>query len=491
MKKPLQFETAAIVFLICIGFLFRVYRFNNPVADWHSFRQADTASVTREYVKHGVDVLHPKYHDVSNIASGFDNPQGYRMVEFPILNALVAVVVRVSNFDLVAVSRLLSISASLGAGFYLYRLVRRWSGKAVALVSLAVFATLPYSVFYGRVILPEPGLLFFSTAALSYWDLWLQKGKSSHYWFSLFSLAMALLLKPFALFLAPVFFVLLVLNKPKKWYRTVSVYLYALLALIPLIAWRKWISQFPEGIPVSNWLFNEDGIRLRPAWFRWLFLERYTKLIGGYIGLPLSFINLTAMRFPELYVYAAWWAGILGYFVVIATGNVRHDYYQVMAIPIFCITFARGIVLSARWLAKQYNAIAAKVNVATIPAVYLFGFFCAALYLPMWLFAAKHVHGYFNVNHWEYVRAGQAVQKHAAPNDLVIAPAFGDTVFLLQTDRRGWPIGFDMPTKISKGAAWYVSTSYDDEARQLEQQYTTVEKTDEYILINLRQQKKY
>lgn len=69
--------------LVLLAFVPRLRGISSQPTDWHAFRQSDTASVTREYVKHGIDLLHPKYQDHSNIQSGKENPEGYRMVEFP------------------------------------------------------------------------------------------------------------------------------------------------------------------------------------------------------------------------------------------------------------------------------------------------------------------------------------------------------------------------------------------------------------------------
>ncbi|HVF69497.1 MAG TPA: hypothetical protein VNA13_02935, partial [Xanthomonadales bacterium] len=77
------------IFLILIltgGFLLRLYRLDSPVADWHSWRQADTSAVSRNFVKNGFDILHPRFDDLSNVPSGIDNLEGYRFVEFPIYN---------------------------------------------------------------------------------------------------------------------------------------------------------------------------------------------------------------------------------------------------------------------------------------------------------------------------------------------------------------------------------------------------------------------
>src|SRR3989344_2019447 len=77
------------ILLLILGFVLRLYRFDNPIADWHSWRQADTSSVSREFVKNGFDLLHPKYHDLSSQTGGrLPNPQGFRFVEFPIYNLL-------------------------------------------------------------------------------------------------------------------------------------------------------------------------------------------------------------------------------------------------------------------------------------------------------------------------------------------------------------------------------------------------------------------
>ena len=43
--------------ILILGFVVRLYKINNPVADWHSWRQADTASVTRIYVQNGINLL--------------------------------------------------------------------------------------------------------------------------------------------------------------------------------------------------------------------------------------------------------------------------------------------------------------------------------------------------------------------------------------------------------------------------------------------------
>jgi len=473
LKKALKKEFFLLSCILLLALGLRLYRINNPVADWHAFRQADTASVTREYVKADkIDLLRPKYQDVSNIQSGFDNLEGYRMVEFPFVNGGLALILKAfKGLDLVLFSRLASVFVSLLTISVLYQLVKEISTSKIAFLSALVYAVLPYSVFYSRVILPEPYFLFFSTFAIWQFYLFAKNRSWATYFFSLIGLALAALLKPFVVFLAPVYLAILWQFRQKKIFKDPRVYLLPILAFAPMFAWREWIKNFPSGVPVSDWLFNGNGIRLQPAWFRWLFYERLTKLFLGYFGIVFLFANLLK-KSKDMLIYGAWWLGILIYFVVIATGNVQHDYYQNLILPIVAISIARGVLI-------LYEKLNKKIALAMV--ILLFGLSI--------FFASKQIAGYYNINNWEYIKAGQAVDQLVDQNALVIAPAMGDTHFLFQTNRRGWPIGFEIEDKINKGADIYVSSSYDWEAKALEEKYQVLTHSDDYIIIDLKVQK--
>lgn len=473
LKKTLKKESFLLGLILLFALILRLYRVNNPVADWHAFRQADTASVTREYVKSDkIDLLRPKYQDLSNIQSGLDNLEGYRMVEFPFINGGLALILKTfKSLDLVLFSRLASIFVSLLTITVLYQLVKEISTRKLALLSALVYAVLPYSVFYSRVILPEPYFLFFSTFSIWQFYLFAKNRSWSTYFFSIIGLALAALLKPFVVFLAPVYLAVLWQFRQKQIFKDPRVYLLPFLAFAPMFAWREWIKNFPTGIPDSDWLLNGNGIRLQPAWFRWLFYERLTKLFLGYFGIVFLFANLLKKN-KEILIYGAWWLGVIIYFIVIATGNVQHDYYQNLILPIVVISVARGILVLSEKL-KQ------RIAVILITLLASLGMF----------FASRQIAGYYNVNHWEYIKAGQAADQLVASDALVIAPAMGDTQFLFQTNRRGWPIGFEIEDKINKGASIYVSSSYDWEAKALEKKYQVLTHTDDYIIIDLKAKK--
>ena len=87
--------------IFCIAvltFAVRMYRISEPIADWHSWRQADTAAVARNFIRFGIDPLHPRFDDLSNIPSGKDNPKGWRMLEFPLYQLVATIGYKLEGF---------------------------------------------------------------------------------------------------------------------------------------------------------------------------------------------------------------------------------------------------------------------------------------------------------------------------------------------------------------------------------------------------------
>lgn len=484
MKNIKRTTSLILLAILLVGFLVRFYGFDNPIADWHSWRQSETASVSRNYAQDGINLLYPRMDNISNVQSGLDNPEGYFFVEFPLYNALQAGLFMLFGiFTIEQWGRLVSIISSVAAGLFLYLIVSRHSNKTVGLFSAFFFMFLPFNIYYGRVILPDTMMTMAFLGAIYFFDSWAGSIKTKKYEFRtiqwkyfflalIFTIA-ALLLKPHAaFFLLPIIFIAFATFRWgafKKW----ELYVFALLAVSPLLAWRMWIAQFPEGIPANQWLLNGNGIRFRPAFFRWIFYERLTVLISGYLGVGLLLLGLFKLpKVKEWMFFSSFFVSTLLFVSIVATGNVQHDYYQIPAIPSIAILMAFGSYLLWEWKLKS-------IQTGKVILVLLIAF----SFYNSWSIVKE----YFNINNRSILAAGEAIQRLTPKDALIVANYNGDSALLYQFDRKGWASYQNpIPELIEKGADYLVLINpSQQESNQLKQEYTLVEATDQYAIFNL------
>lgn len=478
MKKLSLFILGLI---LIIGFTARLYRFDSPIADWHSWRQADTSSVSRTFAEEGFNLLYPRYMDLSNVASGKDNPSGYRFVEFPIYNLFQAGLFRtIGIFTLEEWGRLVSIFASLASTVFILLIVRKRINEISAFFAAFFFALLPYSIYYGRTILPDISMAAAILGGIYFFQRWLEKNKLSifnvHFLLALIFTSSAFLLKPYALFFTlPMIYIAFEkfsFSIFKKW----QLWSFLIISVIPLILWRNWMLRFPEGIPVSNWLFNEGNIRFKGAFFRWIFGERMAKLILGYWGLPLMIIGFISNTARKNYLFfLSFVVSSLAYLTVIARGNVQHDYYQILIIP----TIAIFMGLGAGYLINSAKSLYERLGRVTLIFI---------IFSLTFFFSWYQVRDYFNINNRSIVIAGQAVDLLTPKDAKVIASYNGDTSFLYQTKRKGWAsMEKSLPEMVEMGASYLVLPNPKKEDYGIGKEFKIIKATSDYILFDLRE----
>jgi len=143
-----KLEILLVIALLALGLIVRLYKIDAPLADWHSWRQADTAAVSRNFVRDGFNLLYPQSDSLLALNEhGLANPNRYFINEFPLYNALVAVLYRQFGVN-VAIGRLVSIFFSLIGALALFGLTRTLLGIYPSLLALAYYLLLPYNVYY-------------------------------------------------------------------------------------------------------------------------------------------------------------------------------------------------------------------------------------------------------------------------------------------------------------------------------------------------------
>lgn len=467
-----------LITILLFGFVLRLYKIDNPIADWHSWRQSDTASVTRMFVQNGIDLLHPRYQDLSSTASGFENPKGFRFVEFPIYNAIHAVLVKaVPSISLEKLGRLLSATISIGTAIFIFLLGRKFISPMGGLVATFFFVALPFNVYFSRVVLPEPLTVLFAIASLWFFTLWIFEEKAWFLYLAGCLFALALLVKPYIGFYAlPMLYLAVTKYGWSDIIKQKNLWVFLSLSLSPLFLWRAWMwnDEFLRGIPFWKWAFNGDEIRFRPSFWWWIFEERLGKLILG-VWLVFPFVAGLVKRpkgnFPW-FLHTLVFSQVM-YVSIVATASVRHDYYQVLMIPAVVLVLGAGAL--ALWNSDVFDRNLVRLGLVGTVVLGLFASFYS-------------IKGFYNINHPEIIRAGVAADQLLPKDAKVIAPYDGDTAFLYQTKRVGWPyVTLPIDQMMSRlGAEYYVSVNFDEQTKKIMEQYKVLEKTQDYVIVDLR-----
>lgn len=239
--------------------------------------------------------------------------------------------------------------------------------------------------------------------------------------------------------------------------------MFFVISFLPIILWRFWVSRFPEGIPFYKWAFNGDRIRFHPAFFRWLFGERLGILILGTWGL-VPFVGGLIGKFKNKFSLH-FILGMLLYVTVVATANIRHDYYQIMTIPAISLTLALG----STWLWKKSKVL------------------LLLSFIVMMLIGWDKVKPFYQINHPELIEVGNIVDSTLPKDALIVAPYMGDTAFLYQMNRKGWPaVDNSIDKIIERGADYYVSVDLlSKDTINFEKIFAIFQKTDKYIILDL------
>lgn len=403
------------------------------------------------------------------------------------------------SFDsVVFAGRLVSLISSLLSLVAIYFLVKFYFQERVALGAAVVFGLLPYSVFWSRTVLPDTMMVMWFLWGLVFFHAWLSftringfRTKKSIFLFFLFTICFtfALLMKLFVLFLLIPLIYLLFINYNIKIIRNPWLWVSLFLILMPFLLWRYWIHidilRLP-GIPASDWLFNGSSVRLKPAWWYWLFQTRldhymfnFPGLVFGGIGLLLfKEVNLKLGRDLDdeksklIYFWPLTLLSCFIYLVVFATGNVQHEYYQLPLVPFISVFVSLGFWYVWGNLSLLQNIFQKIACISFLGLIFLFGSYKVmnwyASHNPSYVFAAT--------------RASLLIPENAT----VIADFGGDTTMLYYTKRPGWSImELNVEQLISRGATHYISAYRTEGVNEMAKKYEVIEESTEYVILDL------
>jgi len=256
-----------LILLIALGA--RLWGITNPLLDDQAWRQADTASMSTHMLGRLTDIPNVFLPQLN-----YDGVTPQRVeLEFPFLPYLLAWTWTLFGWADIW-GRLWSVVLSLITVGGIYDLGRKMFTARVGLIAAAIYALMPLSIYYGRVVMPEPMAQAWSIWALAMIWHWRNSQGDRGLWKSGLLMAGAILAKLPQLMLFPV--ALLLGFYPLKHKRVSQLVRFSLIVLIPPMVYYLWVhfnvapsSQFVSGIMTGNavdtsnldWIFLSNNIQ--------------------------------------------------------------------------------------------------------------------------------------------------------------------------------------------------------------------------------------
>jgi 4-amino-4-deoxy-L-arabinose transferase-like glycosyltransferase len=332
-----------LVLIIALGVAARLYRLGGPFSDWHGYRQFDTAAIARNLAEDSLNIFYPQ-------VDWRGNSPGYVEVEFQAFTLMVAALYRVFGVH-EWLARVLNLFFYAGTTILLYRLTCKVFNRRTALFTAGFYSFLPLSYSVSHNFQPDTFMVLATIAGIYYFWMWTEDGRSRWLAISVLGLAMAVLIKPFCLYVGvPLIYLAWrkfgwrFLAKPVLW-------IYALLVIVPMIGW--YTHAFRVWTVYGN-TFGIFGGRVRGIYLGGDIPSTATLLHNlGWrllweIATPPGLLLLIAgffVRPPSRNWIFHWWAlAFLATVPMLPAGHSGHNYYQLPLVLIVAPAMAYGLV---------------------------------------------------------------------------------------------------------------------------------------------------
>lgn len=404
-----------------------------PVIDYHSHRQANTASIARNFYRHSLPPWAPR---VDWEGGGPERAA----TELPLYMWLAGLLWPVLGLG-EAWGRLLSAACSAATAVLLFELLERrsrgpggretgWLETEPAFLAGLAFSVLPVEVYFGRTVQPEALALLATVASFWAMDRHLAtEGRAAWGWLAATTAASVVAIGhklPYAYLLG----VLGLLGLSRRGWRAA---LDLRLWIVPLVttglvfAWYHYASTGGAyAVPTTKdaSLFRSIMSYERLPYFAFFqIFSRLPELALTYPGLVLFGFGATRLlRAERRWFLGGWWACVL--IGILAGGGYSHyhDYTALPWAPVNATFIGAGL-----WSLWRRAPSPAWLKPALV-----------ALALGIPLHAALRIHHWYRWTRPELLNAQPIVNGLSGADDLFLCNERASSLALFYIDRRGW-----------------------------------------------------
>ncbi len=472
----------AFIAILLMAIVFRCYRFDTPYVEAHSWRQVTNADIARLWTEQPIDLLFPPV--------SWGGPNGYIGLELPLLQALTALVWRLTGHS-EPLGRLVPMAFSVSSIGLIYLLGTRLFGRPTGRAAAFLLAFSPTYVYFGRTLMSDVPMMCFSIGAvLGYTAYFFGEGRTRHAVAGAVCLALAGLTKvPAILVLAPIVWTAWLARRWRvvhdEWFLGGLTAALGCIALWYLHADRIYLETGltqaifrPSGTyagelaafsgqftTVSHWTdLSEPRMHLQ----LYAILERFWELHLTRIGFVGAALGILWIGIPRRTIVDVWMLAGLALVLVSIPGQFNHEFHQLPLLPPLALYFgfAAGPLFDGARIARWLHAPAARV-IGTAAALLLWGAVALWSFMDSPIFIALYRPNHLNLG---LIEAGRAIDA-ATPRDALLVTVeydrFGTNspMLLYYAHRKGW--SFDATAirpvtlqYLRQHGACYVATSH-------------------------------
>ena len=470
--KKLNFcsTTYVLITIIVIGAILRFSHINQPFTDYIDWRQSDVAIIADNFYRGNWNILYPE--------TSWNGPgENYLGMEFQTISYVTALLyLMVGQHDWVG--RTVAVLFGLWGIFALYKLVDRVWDREHAIISAAIMAILPGSVFVERSFIPDPVMVSLVVTSLWLLVMHFQTGLLRYLILACLVGSLGYLTKISGLIVGiPVIYALLTILRRRRELNAknlAKISIPIFISIIPVIAYYSWAWHISKTYPPyylagTGWIWeNNFEYWLNEKYFlpllywefnNWLWTKPVTVLllIGLLLRSPKSDKFYGSVQPRKHRVFDApwffhWWifAGVI-YYIIGAKELMTNCWNFHIINPAVAALVARAII----YIANLLNSVVRfPVFYPTITAIIILILITSfknyeSMYNPPW-------------HSDELYELGLSLREISSPEDLIITmTGSGSPIPIYYSKRRGW---FFPPPGAKK---WQEIVENDDKAIEI------------------------
>jgi len=409
--------------VIVLGLIVRLKNFTVLPIDAHSMRQTDTECVAYFLYTGKASFFKPK----ACLMRPVTNTDGYFFLEMPFYESLIAISYKIFGPQIWA-ARLVNLFLYVMGSLVLFGLLKRWMNKLSGLFGVIIFSFMPGSIFFvGHAI--HPDVMAVSFIWLSLYLIWRYKESNKKFFLitSGLSLGISVASRPFGLICLPLLGYFLYLKKSKLR----DYFLILILSILFYGGWYGWTKFLKVDMSWENWvLYGREKMfdlgLLKNLIFKNVVGETMGKVVSGLAGLGL--LVGVFKKDKRIIPLILWILGVVVYWLVVPNGNLTHQYYADVYMPLVVILAVIGT-----------NFVWSKSKIVAI------------LIMPILIYNGIRTSNYHFQTQIESgidVEVAKEIDKLTTEDQKIIYLGRANSVPLSLSHRQGWMLG-EWPTDVS------------------------------------------